>query len=153
MRPSGSQSSAKNFWIDLEFGKWLEQTGAGTPLESNGRVTLPDGSVRAADLAWITESKWSAVHPRQKERYAPVTPDFVIELRSPTDRLETLSEKMAMWMRNGVELAWLMNPTERTATIDRRNRGPELLDTISHVAGEGPVAGFVLPLERIFNSI
>ncbi|WP_419805615.1 Uma2 family endonuclease [Terriglobus sp.] len=152
MSPSGSKTSAKNFWMNAEFAKWLEQTGGGTPLESEGGVTLPDGSVRAADLAWIAEAKWNALTPQQQERYAPVTPDFVVELRSPTDRLDMVTEKMEMWMRNGVELAWLIDPIDRVVTIYRPNREPERLENISQVQGEGPVAGFVLPLDRIFTA-
>ena len=151
MSPTGSEGSSKNFEIGLELGLWNREIGRGVVLDSSGGVSLPDGSVRAADAAWISRRKWDAIPPDRRRRYAPVCPEFVIELVSPSDKPVDTEAKMEMWMRNGVSLAWLIHPDARTVTIYRPDREPEHLDNISQVAGEGPVAGFVLPLDRIFN--
>jgi len=82
---------------------------------------------------------------------APICPQFIIELRSESHRPADLRGKMDMWMANGAELAWLIDPFEKAVIIYRPGVAPERLDTISQVAGEGPVAGFVLPLDRIFT--
>ncbi len=130
---------------------WNRREGRGIVTESNGGFTLPDGSVRAPDAAWIAAARFNAIPAEKCKRFARITPDFVIELRSLTGSRPDLEQKMEMWMRNGVTLAWLIDPEERTGTIYRPGQAPEKLDSISHVSGEGPVAGFVLPLDRIFT--
>lgn len=149
--PTGSDSSAKNSEISGELYLWNRELGGGVVLDSSGGVSLPDGSLRAADAAWISRRKWDALPADRRKRYAPVCPEFVVELRSPSDSLLDVEAKLEMWVRNGVELGWLLDPDARTVTIYRADREPERLDNVSQVAGEGPVAGFVLPLDRIFN--
>lgn len=151
MSPSGSGSSSKNVEISFELELWNRRVGGGVVFESNGGFTLPDGSVRAADAAWLSLAKWEALSPRDQQRYAPVCPEFVIELRSPSDSLAEQQVKMDMWLQNGVQLGWLIDPQERAVTIYTPDRGPERLYAVSLVAGTGPVAGFVLPLDRIFT--
>lgn len=151
MSPTGFESSAKNVNLVVELEIWNRQTGScGQVSESNGGYTLADTSVRAPDAAWTSNKRLGALTAKQREGYAPVCPDFVIELRSKSDWLADVQEKMNVWMSNGAELAWLIDPIERAVTIYRQGREPERLDNISQVAGEGPVAGFVLPLDRIF---
>jgi len=86
-----------------------------------------------------------------QQRFAPICPDFIIELRSPTDSLPELQAKMRIWIANGAQLAWLIDPTRRAVEIYRPGRGPELVESASCVEGEGPVAGFVLDLARIWD--
>ena len=151
MTPSGTETSGSNSEINLELGLWNRRAGHGKVFDSNGGFTLPDGSMRAPDAAWLSIEKWNALTPKDRKRFAPVCPQFVIELRSPTDSLRELQAKMEMWIRNGAELAWLIDPVEKAVTIYRPGQQPERLDTLSQVSGEGPVAGFVLPLDRIFT--
>ncbi len=151
MSPTGSEGSVKNMEISAELYLWNREVGDGTVLESSGGVILRDGSLRSPDAAWISKAKWTALSPGQREGYAPVCPEFIIELLSPSENRTDAHEKMQMWIRNGAELAWLIDPYQRAVTVYRPNREPERLDTISQVAGEGPVAGFVLPLDRIFS--
>ena len=127
----------------------LAQPGGIT--DSNGGYRLADGSVRAPNAGWITPQRLQRVTREQRDTFQPGAPDFAVELRSPSDPLRELQEKMQVWIRNGVQLAWLIDPEQRAATIYRPGREPERLDTISQVAGEGTVAGFVLPLDRIFR--
>ena len=152
MSPTGSDGSARTVEIILELGIWNRQTGyRGNVTEADGGYRLADGSVRAPDVAWTSSERLSSLSRKQLEGYAPICPQFIVELRSNSDRLTDLQEKMQIWMSNGAELAWLVDPFERAVTIYRPGREPERLDNISQVAGEGPVAGFVLPLDRIFT--
>lgn len=151
MTPSNLNTSRKNVYIARMLDEWAEEDGRGVAFDSNGGFTLPDASMRSPDASWLANLKWESLSPEEQERFSHITPDFVIELRSPSDRLRETQRKMEMWIGNGVQLAWLIDPTERVVTIYRPGREPERLDTISQVTGEGPVAGFILPLDRIFN--
>ena len=150
--PTGNEGSVRNIGIVFELELWKRQTGnTGGVTESNGGYTLPDGSMRAPDAAWTSNRLLDKLTPAERRGFAPLCPQFVIELRSPSDRLDDAERKIEMWMANGAELAWLIDPQERAVTIYRPSREPERLDAISQAAGEGPVAGFVLPLDRIFR--
>ncbi len=151
MTPAGSITSHKNVYISRMLDQWAEDDGRGLAFDSNGGFTLPDGSMRAPDGAWIPLEKWDTLSYEQQTRYAPICPDFIIELRSESDSLSDLSRKMESWLINGTQLAWLLDPLEKAVTIYRQGRPPEKLTTLSQIAGEGPVAGFVLPLDRIFR--
>jgi Uma2 family endonuclease len=151
MSPSGSETGSSNSEIIIELGLWNRSVGRGVVFDSNAGFTLPDGSMRSPDAAWLPLGKWQALSARDKERFAPVCPEFVIELRSPTDSLSELPAKMHMWIRNGALLAWLIDPQEKAVTIYRSGQEPERFEAISQVSGEGPVAGFVLPLDRVFT--
>lgn len=151
MTPAGSGTGRRNTSIIRHLDEWAEMDGRGIAFDSNTGFTLPDGSMRSPDAAWLLETKWKALSHPDQQRFAPVCPEFVIELRSPTDSLSELQAKMEMWIRNGAALAWLIDPQEKAVTIYRPGQQPERLDTISQVSGEGPVAGFVLPLDRIFT--
>jgi Uma2 family endonuclease len=126
--------------------------------ERRGRVTGPDasflfpsGARREPDASWFNADRWRAAKAREPGRRVPVfAPEFVIEVRSPEQRARPQREKMEEYIANGVLLGWLIDPLERTVTIYRPRREPEVLTNPSQVAGEGPVAGFVLDLSRIF---
>ena len=150
MTPAGGVTSNRNLYIGRILDAWTEEDGHGIAFDSSVGFTLPDNSMRSPDAAWVSLDRWNSVSFAERERFAKVTPEFVIELRSPSDTLPTCDRKMHIWMRNGVEVAWLIDPSARTVTIYRRGREAERFDSISQVAGEGPVAGFVLPLDRIF---
>lgn len=147
MSPTGEGGSEKNVEIVFELELWNRQAGHGRVTESNGGYVLPDTSMRAPDAAFTSKERMAEV---ASQNFSRIPPDFIIELRSPSDALPMLQRKMESWVGNGVQLGWLIDPYERTVTIYRPNRDPERLDNISQIAGEGPVAGFVLPLDRIF---
>ena len=151
MTPTGNKTSNLNLYLSRMLDTWAEAEGRGLGFDSNGGFSLPDGSMRSPDAAWVSYAKWNQLSPKQQESFAPVTPDFIVELRSRTDRLPNLHRKMDKWIANGVQLAWLIDPLQKTVTIYRPGRDPEHLVTPSAVTGEGPVAGFVLPLERMFR--
>ena len=137
-------------YISATLFEWAEGDGTGTTFDSNTGFTLPDGSMRSPDASWLSLEKWDALPQEAQERYAPVCPQFLIELRSPSDSLSDLQERMDMGMRNGAELAWLIDPQGKAVMIYRQNAAPEWIKNPAHLVGEGPVAGFLLPLSRIF---
>ena len=150
MTPSGARTSNKNAYLSRMLDLWAEQDGRGLAFDSNAGFTLPDGSMRAPDAAWLSLDRWNALSPDEQARYSPVCPQFVVELHSPSDPLLSLHRKMDKWIENGAELAWLIDPLEKTVDIYRPGVAPEHLQGPLQVTGEGPVAGFVLPLARIF---
>lgn len=151
MTPAGSKTSKMNMRIARLLDEWAEADGRGVTFDSNGGFTLPDGSMRAADAAWVKLEKWESLNAEDQARYAPLCPDFIIELRSQSDKLVTLQLKMSQWMTNGVQLAWLIDPIEQTVTIYRPNEEPEVLHHPKSIQGEGVVLGLELVMSRIWN--
>jgi Uma2 family endonuclease len=144
-------NGAASLFSSIAFGKlfaWAETDGTGYALDSSAGCQLPDGAVRSPDASWIAASRWT---PQPITDDAPVPcPDFVIEVRSGSDRLKPAQEKMQAWIANGCQLAWLIDPVRKVVEIYRTNREPEALEQPATVSGEGPVAGFVLDLGRIW---
>lgn len=151
MSPSGSGKGRTNSELNFQLAAWARQTNSGPTFDSNAGFTLPDGSVRSPDASWLAWDRWNALTPEQRKGFAPICPEFVIELRSPSDSLSELQTKMEMWTGNGSELAWLVDPERRAVEIYRPGQQPEVQEGHSAVYGEGPVAGFVLELGRIWG--
>jgi Uma2 family endonuclease len=107
--PTGSKTSNLNFELGMEFGIWNRQYQLGKVFDSNGGFILPDTSMRAADVAWVELARWQALSEAQQSKFAPLCPDFVLELMSPSDDFESLNEKMLEWLTNGCRLAWLID--------------------------------------------
>jgi Uma2 family endonuclease len=151
MSPTWSETSRWNSYLNYQLAKWAEETNSGISFDSNGGFTLPDNSVRAADASWISWMRWNALSDQQRRGFARVCPQFVIELRSKTDRLPPLQAKMEQWIANGAEVAWLIDPVEKTVAIYRPNEEPEQLNEPTSVQGSGPIAGFELVMSRIWQ--
>ncbi len=151
MTPAGSETSRMNMRIGRLLDEWAETDGRGVTFDSNGGFKLPDGSVRAADAAWLRLACWEALSPAEQSHYAPVCPDFVIELRSPSDSLSRIEEKLTQWISNGVQLAWLIDPEQKSVTVYRPGQPTERHIDPDSMHGTGPVAGFELPFHRIWS--
>jgi len=151
MTPAGFGSSNMNVRISRFLDEWAEADGRGTTTESSGGYALPDGSVRAPDAAWISFQRLQPLSSQDRAGFAPVCPEFVIELKSPSDRLPDLEAKMEMWISNGAELAWLVDPGRKMVAIYRPGDSPEVLHEPSSVQGTGPVAGFELVMARVWQ--
>jgi Uma2 family endonuclease len=113
---------------------------------------FPRGSRRSPDATWFDEQRYARAEEQSKLRFPVFAPDFVIEVRSPSDRLRRLRKKMEEYIANGVQLAWLIDPFERAVEIYRPEREPEILANPASVTGDGPVAGFTLHLDRVFTT-
>ncbi len=139
--------------VSFQLANWAKRDGRGLAFNSNTGITLPDGSTLSPDAFWITKEQWKAIPRKQRQQFAPFVPPFVIEVRSQTDRRKDLHEKMLAYVRNGVELGWLIDPIARKVSIYKPNEPVIELDDPARVEGEAPVAGFVLDLKAIYDQL
>ncbi len=151
MPPTGWESGRRNSNLNLDLGLWNRQTGMGVVFDSSTGFILPSGAIRSPDAAWVASERLTALNP-EPEGFLPLAPDFVIELRSASDRLRPLQDKMQEYIDNGVRLGWLLNPKDRAVEIYRMGKGMEVLQSPTEVSGEEVLPGFVLSLEGIFGS-
>lgn len=151
MTPAGNRSGRRNTAIISALDVWAQRDGRGYAFDSNTGFTLPDGSMRSPDAAWVLATRWDAMTEADKERFSPICPEFVIELRSTSDPLSDLEAKMDQWIANGVQLAWLIDPQRRVVALYRAGRDIETLKQPEVVIADGPVAGFELAMARLWN--
>jgi Uma2 family endonuclease len=151
MTPSNFNTSRINQRIGRILDEWAEADGRGVATDSNGGYTLRDGSMRAPDAAWVANRRWQKLSEKDQNRFAPICPDFVIEIRSPSDGLPELRAKMNAWIANGAEVAWLIDPIDKAVTVYRPGAEPEEHVNPSSVQGTGPIAGFELVLARVWG--
>ncbi|WP_246010704.1 Uma2 family endonuclease [Hymenobacter perfusus] len=152
MSPTGSRSGKRNARLTGQLYSWFAQhEHLGEVFDSNTGFTLPDGSVLSPDASWVSAAKWNALTPAQQDKFAPVCPEFVVELKSATDSLKTLQAKMLDYLRNGVQLAWLLNPETETAYLYRPGQSePETVQGFDNeLAGEPVLPGFRLRLSEL----
>ncbi|MFM6280994.1 MAG: Uma2 family endonuclease, partial [Dolichospermum sp.] len=123
MSPTGSETEERNFNLIVQLGIWTKQDGTGVGFGSSGGFTLPNGAVRSPDAAWIKRTKWEIIPAEKRKKFAPICPEFVVELRSENDSLSTLKEKMQEYIDNGTQLAWLIDRKQRKVFIYRPNCG------------------------------
>jgi len=151
MAPASSESSYFNASIIGQLWAWNQQTRLGTVFDSSAGFTLPNGSIRSPDAAWIQQSRWNALTPAQKRRFAPLCPDFVLELASPSDTLVTLQAKMQEYIDNGSQLGWLIAPDTQQVFIYRPTAPMECLQNPATLVGDPVLPGFRLDLSHLFN--
>lgn len=150
MPPANPETSSKNYSINGELYVWSKQDGTGVGFESSAGFTLPNGAVRSPDASWMSKERWEAVPEDDKRRFSHVAPDFVAELRSPSDSLAILQNKMEEYIENGVRLGWLIDPFQRQVHIYRPGQTVEVLEYPASVSGESVLPGFVLNLQEIW---
>jgi Uma2 family endonuclease len=151
MPPNDWLTSAQVGEIFGQLRDWSRANRRGWVTESSGGFVLPNGARRAPDVAWFPADKPGLPDRKTRPRFPRFAPDFVVELRSPDDRLSRVRPKMREWVDNGASLAWLVDPERRVVEIYRPGREPETLTNAVTVAGEGPVEGFVLDLRPIWD--
>src|SRR5438132_4659472 len=117
MPPTGGETGGRNFELAVDFGNWVRADGTGKGFDSSTGFTLPNGAERSPDLAWVRLSRWNALSEEQRKKFPPLCPDFVVELRSPSDSLSGLQEKMQEYIQNGAELGWLIDPVEKKVYV------------------------------------
>jgi Uma2 family endonuclease len=149
--PSGFETGNRNHEIARQLGNWTIKDGTGVASDSSGGFILPNGADRSPDAAWIKRERLSQLTPEQKKKLLPLCPDFVIELRSPSDRLEALQAKMEEYIENGVRLGWLIDPQTKSVNVYRTGESVEVLRDVLQVSGEPELPGFVLDLREIWN--
>ena len=148
--PTGSESGKRNLSISTQLGNWYELNEMlGEAFDSSTGFELPNGANRSPDASWVSKERWDALTPEQRKGFATLCPDFVVELRSPTDSLKGLREKMQEYMDNGAQLGWLIDPQNKRVEIYRSGKDIEILDNPRTLSGEMVLPEFTLSLKRI----
>lgn len=147
--PDGSESGHRSFNLTVGFGTWAEATGTGVGFGSGTLFKLPNGAKRAPDLSWILNERWEAIPKKQRKKFAPICPDFVVELRSETDKLETVKAKMEEYLANGAQLGWLIDPLEKKVYVYRPNARVKILHQPATISGKPLLKGLTLKLTGI----
>jgi Uma2 family endonuclease len=150
MPPTGGETGRRNFNLAAEVGIWTKQDGTGIGFDSSTGFTLPNGAVRYPDVAWIKKERWEAIDPEKRQKFPPICPDFVIELKSATDSLKILQEKMQEYIENGVLLGFLLDSERKQVYVYRQNAEVQRLDNPETLSGESVLKGFTLDLKQIW---
>lgn len=148
--PAGGESGRRNMKLAIRFGTWSEEDGSGVAFDSSTGFVLPNGAIRAPDASWVERSRHEALTPEQREKYLPLCPDFVIELRSPSDGLGSLQEKMVEYMENGARLGLLLDPAQKRVYAYRRGEPVRELEDPEEIPGDPVLPGFVLKVCEIW---
>ncbi|MCT7950648.1 Uma2 family endonuclease [Ancylothrix sp. C2] len=146
MSPVGGESGNRESELIIDLGNWNRQTKLGYTFSSSTVFKLPNGADRSPDASWIKRERWEALPPEQKRKFPPIAPDFVMELRSETDSLKILREKMQEYIEAGVQLAWLINPQQQQVEIYRPQKEIEIRNLPTELSGENVLPGFNLNL-------
>lgn len=150
MAPTGSKTGWRNSKLNQRLANWAEQDGSGLSFDSSTGFSLPNGAKRSPDAAWLRRERWDALTEREQEGFAPLCPDFVVELRSPEDRLSVLQDKMSEYLENGAQLGWLIDPADKCVYVYRPGRPAECLRAPAAIGGEPVLAGFLFPLSEMW---
>ncbi len=150
MPPVGGESGNYESELGIDLGNWNRQTKLGKTFSSSTVFVLPNSALRSPDAAWVELSRWEALTPEQRNKFPPLSPDFVIELRSATDRLPPLREKMEEYKANGVRLGLLIDPQDRQVEIYRPGREPEILGSPTSIDCSEVMPDFILSLSEIW---
>jgi Uma2 family endonuclease len=150
MPPASGGTGARNARLTAQVGSWAWNDVTGTAFDSSAGFTLPNGAVRSPDASWIRNERWNALTEEQKEeQYSPICPDFVVELRSHSDRMKKLRKKMREYIAQGARLGWLIDPRRGSVEIYRPGRTVERLSKPATLSGEDVLPGFMLDLKGI----
>ncbi len=151
MPPPFPETSRKNIAIDAQLWIWAKKDKTGVCFESSAKFTLPNGAKRMPDAAWILKKRYFAFSETERaERFTKIAPDFVIELRSKTDRLPILQKKMKEYIENGVRLGWLIDPYKKRVHVYRGDKTVEILENAQKISGENVLKDFELDLTEIW---
>ena len=150
MPPTGGKTGAQNFYLTTQFGLWVQKDGRGKGFDSSTGFTLPNGAARSPDVSWVIRERWEALSDDQRKQFPPLCPDFVIELRSQTDRLTHLQSKMDEYIANGAQLGWLIDSLEQKIYVYRPRMSVEVLENPKEISGDLFLKGFVLDVQALW---
>jgi Uma2 family endonuclease len=149
MPPTGGSTGNRNIKLSARLQRWTEEERSGIAFDSSTMFQLPSGAFRSPDAAWISLDRWNALTPEQQDSFPPICPDFVVELRSPSDNLSQLQEKMREYLANGIRLGWLIDPQNQRIEIYQPGRERDILNRPDYISGQEVLPGFLLELEGI----
>ena len=150
MPPTFGSTGNKNIEISGQLRNWTIADSTGTAFDSSTGFTLPNSAVRSPDASWVSNARYDLLSPEGKNSFPPLCPDFVVELRSSSDRLSVLQAKMQEYMENGARLGWLLDPLERQAHVYRPGAQVEILDKPDSLSADPGLPGFTLDLARVW---
>jgi len=150
MPPAGSTTGKRNASLTGQLAEWARKDGSGIPFDSSTGFTLPNTAVLSPDASWVRREKWDALTEHEQERFAPLCPDFVIELRSRWNTLKAQQEKMQEYLDNGTQLAWFIDPRNRRSYIYRKGEQVEVLTDAATVSADPTLPGFELQLAELW---
>ena len=150
MAPTGSETGNRNLGIEAQLWLWNRQTKLGIAFNSSTGFHLPNGADRSPDASWIQLERWEALTAEEKQGFAPICPDFVVELRSASDNMKILREKMQEYIENGATLGWLIDRKNRKVEVYRQGFDVEILDNPNSLSGEGVLPEFILDLAEVW---
>jgi Uma2 family endonuclease len=151
MSPTGGKTGRRNLKLIVAFGVWAEKDATGQSFDSSTLFSLPNHARRSPDLAWIRNERWNQLTSEQQEEFPPLCPDFVVELRSKSDSLKSLNQKMQEYIENGAQLGWLIDPFQHKVYIYRPGELPEVLDNPETISGEPLLKDFVLDVQTLWD--
>jgi Uma2 family endonuclease len=151
MPPTGGATGNRNAEINRQVCNWTKANGTGAAFDSSTGFKLPNGADRSPDAAWVRRERLAVLTAEQKEKFLPLCPDFVIELRSPTDNLTVVEAKMEEYIANGAQLGWLINPETRRIHVYRPGAQTEIFEQPESVSGDPLLPGFTLDLREIWE--
>jgi Uma2 family endonuclease len=150
MSPTGTKTGWQNSKLNQRLANWAEEDGSGLTFDSSTGFTLPNGAKRSPDAAWVQRQRWEVLTEADQEGFAPFCPDFVVELRSPNDRLSILQNKMEEYTANGAQLGWLLDTKNKRVYIYRSTQPVQRLENPNIISGDPILPGFVLDLHDIW---
>ncbi len=150
--PTGSETGYRNWNLAGELYLWWRNVGEpGKAFDSSSGFELPNGANRSPDASWVCQERWDALTAEQKKGFAPLCPDFVVELCSATDGLQALRTKLQEYIDNGAQLGWLIDPQNQRVDVYRLGQDIEVLENPSTLSGEAVLPGFTLIMKRIWT--
>ncbi|MGB3651304.1 MAG: Uma2 family endonuclease [Rivularia sp. (in: cyanobacteria)] len=150
MPPTGSETGKRNTDIIGQLWFWNRKKKLGVVFDSSTGFHLPNGANRSPDASWVKLERWEALTAEEKQGFAPICPDFVVELRSPSDNMKPLREKMQEYIQNGAKLGWLIDRKNRKVEVYRQGFDVEILDNPASLSGENILPGFILDLAEVW---
>lgn len=157
MPPTGGETGRRNLKLSQYLGSWADTDGSGVAFDSSTGFKLPNGADRSPDAAWVKLERWEALTPEQRQKFPPLAPDFVVELRSASVRvacpqdldLKPLQAKMQEYIDNGTRLGWLIDPANQCVEVYRLGQDVEMIQSPTSLSGEDVLSGFILDLRQI----
>jgi Uma2 family endonuclease len=153
MAPEGGSSGKGSSKLNAAFESWAERDATGEVFGPATGFILPNCAMRSPDVAWVRNERLNALSEQEWQKFLPLCPDFVLELRSPSDSLRTLQRKMEEYCQNGAQLGWLLDPVSKCVHIYRPDTAVEILDNPATVSGEPLLRNFILDLPKIWAAM
>jgi len=150
MPPTGALTGKRNLKLSAQVSEWADRDGSGVAFDSSTGFELPNGAMRSPDVAWVARARLAGLTGADVERFLPLCPDFVVELRSPTDKLSVLQQKLEEYIANGAVLGWLIDPLDRRVYVYRPAEPVQCLENPSAISGEPVLRGLSVDLAPIW---